>query len=131
MPKPDSQAKNRTSKGTFKKGVSGNPLGPAPGYKNKAMKIKLGFFEAFDKLGGVKGLVEWAQRNGHRSDFYRILVQLLPKDIDLGIQDDLIEKYKEFSANELIEKSKVLAREIITASRSDGNTKEAKKAKSA
>ena len=110
----------------FKKGQSVNPNGRPKNSKDKSTKIKLAFMEAFDLLGGVKGLVSWAkERPSNQSDFYRILASLLPKDIDLGVQDELLEKYKEFTANELIAKTRELAKQILRASGNErGNTAE-------
>jgi hypothetical protein len=112
MSKPDTSDIIRKN-GKFTKGHSGNPAGRPANIKTKAIQVKVAFMEAFDQLGGVKGLVEWANRNSNRAYFYRILAQLLPKDLDLGFQDELIEKYKEFTANELIEKSRELARKVL------------------
>ena len=125
--KPSTQDNHRNNKGQFTAGNSGNPYGPCKGYKKKTLEIRLAFMEAFDKMGGVEGLVNWAKEKRNTTDFYRILAHLLPKDIDLGVQDDLIEKYKEFTANELIKKSKELAESVLGLTRdkrSDNTQKE-------
>jgi hypothetical protein len=110
----------------FKKGKSGNPNGRPRNSKNKFTNIKLAFMDAFDTMGGVNGLVAWAtnkKRPTNQSDFYRILASLLPKNVDLGLQDELLEKYKEFTADELIAKSKELAGQILHASGAERNDK--------
>lgn len=116
----------RDSKGRFVPGVSGNPTGPKPGFKKEAIEIKLAFIKAFHKLGGVNGLVKWAKGKGSKKEFYRILATMLPKDIEIDYSDELIDKYKEWSADELRAKELELARAIIG---DRGNDKAAKEGK--
>lgn len=37
---------------------------------------------AFERMGGVAGLVQWGKKNP--TEFYRIWARLLPKDVNLG-----------------------------------------------
>jgi len=77
------QVNNRKIKGRFQKGLSGNPGGRPKGIKDKAVQIKLGFYEAFDKLGGVDGLVAWAKKYHNLKEFYKILAHMLPREVDV------------------------------------------------
>ena len=49
------------------------------GAKNKFTNIKQAFLEAFEKLGGVEGLVAWGKKNP--TAFYAILSKLFPKEV--------------------------------------------------
>jgi len=65
--------------------------GKPAGSKNKFSTLKEAFLEAFyhAELGGVEGLVQWAIRNNeNRTHFYKFIVQLLPKDINLKGDSD-------------------------------------------
>lgn len=54
--------------------------GRAKGTPNKISKtMKEAFKEAFEQLGGVPKLVEWAERNPDK--FYSLVARLLPVDI--------------------------------------------------
>ena len=52
---------NRNSIGRFVEGSSGNPNGRPLGSKNKFTTLKNTFIEAFEELGEVDNLVEWAR----------------------------------------------------------------------
>jgi hypothetical protein len=41
--------------------------------------VKESFSEAFDKIGGVKALVEWGKDN--KTEFYRLATKLIPTEI--------------------------------------------------
>jgi hypothetical protein len=75
----------RDGNGRFVKGVSGNPSGPGNGYKKKLNKIIESYADAFEGLGGVESLLEWARSN--KSVFYKIILTLLPKDFRLSDQE--------------------------------------------
>ena len=61
--------------------------GRKKGQKNKITKdIKAAYMEAFDKRGGVQGLLDWAEKSPDA--FYSQVSKLLPKQVDLGNKDD-------------------------------------------
>ena len=53
-------ANNRNSIGRFVQGSSGHPNGRPVGSKNKFTTLKSAFIEAFEEIGGVDNLIEWA-----------------------------------------------------------------------
>lgn len=62
----------------FKPGQSGNP----GGRPSKGAIAKDGYLEAFERLGGVEGLVNWANTDKRTlSTFYQIVASLLPKEL--------------------------------------------------
>jgi hypothetical protein len=72
----------------YKKGQSGNPSGRPTGRKNQYTKdIKTAYLEAFEKLGGIKGLVKWAQDNP--GQFYSHMAKMLPKDVEIKSDSEL------------------------------------------
>ena len=71
-------ANNGNSTGRFVQGLSGNPNGRPVGSKNKFTTLKSTFIEAFEEIGGVDNLVEWARCN--QTEFYKILARLMPKE---------------------------------------------------
>jgi len=81
--KPQKQDKSRDNKGQFAKGCSGNPGGLPKGIRNKGTYIKLAFYAAFEKLGGTKALVAWAEKVHNRKEFYKLLAHMVPKEMDL------------------------------------------------
>ena len=49
------------------------------GLNKRTIEIKAAIGEAFEHLGGVNSLVEWAKRN--QTEFYRLWIKLLPTEI--------------------------------------------------
>lgn len=46
--------------------------------------VKDNIVEAFERLGGVKGMVDWANfSNKNLTEFYRLYARLLPRNIEL------------------------------------------------
>lgn len=47
--------------------------------------------EAFEKMGGIRGLVTWGKKN--KTEFYKIWARLIPKDVSVnpgqGLEDML------------------------------------------
>lgn len=73
----------------FVKGKSGNPGGLKKGYRHLSTQIKENFLTAFDKSGGLPRLVEWIEKSDkHRGEFYKMVIQVMPKDVDLGGQGE-------------------------------------------
>ncbi|HAB53325.1 MAG TPA: hypothetical protein DCE80_14335 [Ignavibacteriales bacterium] len=72
----------------FRKGEIANPNGRPKGARNKYSKLRDDILSVFQKIGGVQSMVTWARNPLNRKDFYRIAVDLLPKDIKLGFGDD-------------------------------------------
>ena len=93
--------KNRLLTGRFRAGKSGNPNGRPVGSQNKFTTLKAAFIGAFEELGGVGNLVEWAR--GHQTEFYKILARLLPREIhaDLNSEFSLIDALREMDEREL------------------------------
>jgi len=63
----------------------GNPGGGRPkGSKNKFTSLRDSFIEVFDRLGGVDGLYDWADKNAHnQGQFYQWITKMLPTNIDI------------------------------------------------
>ena len=72
-------AKNSHISGRFQPGQSGNPAGRPVGSKNRFSALKEAFVEAFDGIGGVDSLTEWAKDNPDK--FYPLLARLFPKEV--------------------------------------------------
>ena len=73
---------NKVNAGRFQPGQSGNPAGRTPGSRNRFTVLKEAFVEAFDGIGGVNSLMEWARNNPDK--FYPILARLFPKEVEVG-----------------------------------------------
>ncbi len=65
----------------------GHPKTPGCGRPKGSMdqytKLKLEFLAAFQKTGGTKTLIEWASRPENQRDFYRMVVGMLPKSVEV------------------------------------------------
>ena len=101
--KPKKQKKpenNRNSIGRFVEGSSGNPNGRPVGSRNKFTTLKSAFIEAFEEIGGVDNLVEWARCN--QTEFYKMLARLMPREIkaDVNTGVSLIECLREIDERE-------------------------------
>lgn len=62
--------------------VKGSPKtgGRRPGSPNKfTVEARTAFAIAFEGVGGVKKLIEWAK--DHQSEFYRIYARLIPHEV--------------------------------------------------
>ena len=80
---------NRNDRGyLISGGASLNPTGRPKGTKNKFTSLKKAFLDAFEKLGGVSGLVYWAQfSSANMRVFYQMTARMLPREISLGDLD--------------------------------------------
>lgn len=57
--------------------------GRRPGSINKTTaNVKAALEDAFDKLGGVPSLVQWAE--GDPGEFYKLWSKLVPKDVEMS-----------------------------------------------
>ena len=74
-------AKNSHISGRFQPGQSGNPAGRPVGSKNRFSALKEAFVEAFDGIGGVDSLTEWAKDNPDK--FYPLMARLFPKEVEI------------------------------------------------
>ena len=101
-------ANNRNSTERFVQGLSGNPNGWPVGSKNKFTTLKSAFIEAFEEIGGVDNLVEWARCN--QTEFYRMLARLIPKEIhaDVNAGFTLVECNREIDEREAQAKEGVM-----------------------
>lgn len=52
------------------------------GSKNKFTTLKASFLEAFEGMGGTKGLQEWATKDRNRGQFYQMVAKMLPANIE-------------------------------------------------
>ena len=70
----------RDEKGQF---IEGHP--PLhTGVKHEASKAKLDIFKVYEKLGNAEGLLSWVKSsNTNKKEFYKAILQLLPKEIDV------------------------------------------------
>ena len=89
--------KNRNQGNQSKRGTHPNSLanlkheGRRKGTKDKFTELKDAFLSAFDELGGVKGLVEWAKRsNDNTGQFYQMITKLLPRNVNIDTPGDLL-----------------------------------------
>jgi len=66
---------------------NGGP-GRPKGSKDKFTDLKNAFLTAFDNLGGIEGLTEWAKKNNNnKTQFYHMITKLLPKTVDVNAGD--------------------------------------------
>lgn len=70
----------------FEKGHKLSP-GREKGSKNKFTTLRNDFLKAFEIIGGIKALAEWGRKERNKMHFYKMIVSMLPKDINLGNQD--------------------------------------------
>ena len=74
--------------GKYRPGQSGNLAGKPKGEKNKVTNdLKKVYLQAFDKLGGLQGLIEWGKESPDL--FYSQISKLLPKGIDIKSDQEL------------------------------------------
>ncbi len=73
----------------FQKGKPRHPnAGRKPGSSNKTTAaVKDALDKAFNKLGGVKSLADWAGSN--QTEFYKLWVKMLPQEVKADISGEL------------------------------------------
>ena len=56
--------------------------GRPKGSRNKvSTTVKANIESVFEKLGGIRAMVEWARDEKNRTEFYRIYSRLLPHEV--------------------------------------------------
>lgn len=64
------------------------------GSKNKiGVRAKDNVVSVFDRLGGVEGMVKWAQEN--ETEFYKMYAKLIPTDITINEGETAVERLVE------------------------------------
>ena len=71
------------------------------GSKNKLTNIKDEFLFAYEVIGGLGGLTAWAKKEENRTEFYRMLTKLFPREIKAEI--NIGRAISEYSVDELVE----------------------------
>lgn len=67
----------------FQKGNTFGKKGKPKGAVNRTtLSVKNAFLEAFEKRGGVKALLAWA--NDEPSEFYKIMGKMCPKELEVS-----------------------------------------------
>jgi len=75
--------------------------GRPKGSKNKLTNIKDEFLFAYEVIGGLGGLTAWAKKEENRTEFYRMLTRLFPREIKAEIT--VGRAVSEFTTEELVE----------------------------
>jgi len=71
------------------------------GSKNKLTNIKDEFLFAYQSIGGLGALTTWAKEEKNRTEFYRMLTRLFPREIKAEI--NIGRAISEYSVDELVE----------------------------
>jgi len=75
--------------------------GRPKGSKNKLTNIKDEFLFAYEVIGGLGGLTSWAKKEENRTEFYKMLTRLFPREIKAEIT--VGRSVSEFTTEELVE----------------------------
>ena len=71
-----------------------NPTGKPPGVVDRAKTVKAAIFDAFEKTGGVEGLIEWVNSSmRNRRDFYHMMIALMPKESAMDLKAEFTRPY--------------------------------------
>ncbi|MFW6132216.1 MAG: hypothetical protein ACOC5F_06440 [Candidatus Aminicenantaceae bacterium] len=83
----------RIKKGESPKFKKGNP-GRPKGAKDKVSRtVKQNIEETFQRLGGIEGLVKWANKSNYNKEkVYNWYFSMLPKNIDANMQAEIRHK---------------------------------------
>jgi hypothetical protein len=68
-------------------GIGKGTPGPGrpKGLPNKTTRAaKEAFAEAFERMGGVDALVEWAEKDDNKGEFFKLYARLIPVDVTSG-----------------------------------------------
>jgi len=74
--------------------------GRPKGSKNKLTNIKDEFLFAYETIGGLGALTQWAKKEENRTEFYRMLTRLFPREIKAEI--NIGRSISEYSVDELV-----------------------------
>ena len=89
----------------IKDDVKSYKIKPGPGRpkgsKNKLTNIKDEFLFAYEVIGGLGGLTAWAKKEENRTEFYKMLTKLFPREIKAEI--NIGRAISEYSVDELVE----------------------------
>jgi len=82
---PEKKEIVRDAKGRIVPGsASLNVKGQNAGTRHKGTLIKLAFYEAFNRIGGMEELVKWINKTEtNKKEFFKMLLQVLPKELDV------------------------------------------------
>ena len=75
--------------------------GRPKGSLNKLTNIKDEFLFAYEVIGGLGALTQWAKKEENRTEFYRMLTRLFPREIKAEIT--VGRAVSEYSTDELVE----------------------------
>ena len=67
--------------------------GRPPGAKNKFTDLKAAYLEAFEKRGGVQGLLDWAETAPDA--FYAQISKMLPKEVQAEVRNNIVISWAE------------------------------------
>ena len=82
--------KKRGGNPNWEKGKSGNPKGRPVGCKDRYTRIRDAFFKEFEERG-VEGLKAFAKADP--TSFYKLVAGLLPKDLNVEAQGQIVLKW--------------------------------------
>lgn len=87
----DGKIIKRTADGKIAKGSAPlNPSGKKKGTLNKFTTLKQVFLDAFERLGGVDRLVEWAEGDpANEKVFYTLLARMLPREVSVSESEEV------------------------------------------
>ncbi len=117
----DGKVVRRSSDGKIAAGSAPlNPRGKKKGTLNRFTTLKQAFLEAFEDLGGTKGLTEWAKRDDDNLKvFYTLLARMLPREVTVAGADELQPGNLRGLKDE--ELDSILARHLVQINRCEQN----------
>lgn len=78
--------KESKKKATGKPFVKGDKRAGRPkGTRNKFTNLRESFLNAFEEIGGEEELANWAMQQRNRAIFYKMIAQMLPRNIDVDV----------------------------------------------